>query len=120
MNHETHNYLKGNDTFNPLLEGLEDTSILPFGGSVVETASSGPLEAIFHLIPAFPIYPPEFSWIREEREDWEPFLQGNWKTGPGWYICRRMWIAAMPVFIFRIWGSCWKMQCAIRQRTDSR
>lgn len=81
MNHETHNYLKGNDTFNPLLEGLEDTSILPFGGSVVETASSGPLEAIFHLIPAFPIYPPEFSWIREEREDLGTIFAGELENG---------------------------------------
>ena len=121
MNHETHNYLKGNDTFNPLLEGLEDTSILPFGGSVVETASSGPLEAIFHLIPAFPIYPPEFSWIREEREDLGTILQGNWKNG-----ARVVYMPAdvdrcdMPVLSSGYGGNCWKMRCAIRQRTDSR
>lgn len=81
MNHETHNYLKRSGKQHPILKGLEDTSIFPFGGSVVETVTSGPLEAVLHLIPAFPIYPPEFSWIREESKELGTVFAGSLHNG---------------------------------------
>lgn len=68
MRHESHNYLAVKEP-NPLLAGLEETSLIPFGGEVIQTVSEGPLKPALHLIPAFPIYPPEFAWIREEKEE---------------------------------------------------
>lgn len=68
MRHESHNYLAVQEP-HPLFEGLEEASILPFGGEVFRTVSEGPLKQVMHLIPAFPIYPPEFAWIREEQEE---------------------------------------------------
>ena len=43
-----------------------DTELLPFGGRMRICTSHGKLEPICNFIPAFPIYPPEFSWIREK------------------------------------------------------
>jgi hypothetical protein len=47
-----------------VLQGFEETDILPFGGrlEVVRPESSGHLPIT--LIPPFPIYPPETSWMR--------------------------------------------------------
>lgn len=66
MVHDTHSYLEIRDREHPVFERTQNTELLPFGGSVRETASDGKLEVISTLIPPFPIYPPEFSWIREK------------------------------------------------------
>ena len=65
---ESHNYLKVVSEKHPILRGLEDTSILPFGGSIEVVENRGKLEKVVSYIPSFPIYPPEFSWIRQESE----------------------------------------------------
>lgn len=80
MHHEAHNYMrKENDS--PLFRGLEETDIIPFGGEVFETKSEGVLKPAMHLIPAFPIYPPEFAWIREERQEMSLAYTGVLESG---------------------------------------
>ena len=61
----THNYLYlcKNDTLN--LEEDIGAELVPFGGAVRDSSSSGPLKPVLRLVPAFPIFPPEFSYIRE-------------------------------------------------------
>ncbi len=68
-----HNYIRLPDEptgRHPILAGFEQTDILPLGGSVECTAPrQGQAQTIATLIPAFPIYPPEFAWMRQERTD---------------------------------------------------
>ena len=80
MHHESHNYLAVSER-HPLLAGLEETSFVTFGGEVLQTVSEGPLKQVMHLIPAFPIYPPEFAWIREERADLSAAYAGVLDSG---------------------------------------
>jgi hypothetical protein len=51
----------------PLVAGFDGTDILAFGGTLqrVTAAEGAAVPATF--VPAFPIYPPEFSWMREPR-----------------------------------------------------
>lgn len=76
-----HNYLLLPEERHPVLEGFEKTDILAFGGGFCETESDGPLKPIAGYIPAFPIYPPEFSWIREERPDLGTIFAGTLDSG---------------------------------------
>jgi len=48
----------------PVLKGFEDTDILPFGGSLNPLITDKGTEILLTFIPAFPIYPPETSWMR--------------------------------------------------------
>ncbi len=81
MIHDTHNYIGVKKADHPLMKGLENTSLLPFGGSVIEVESKGFLEAVSYYIPAFPIYPPEFAWIREKRQDLGTIFAGTMANG---------------------------------------
>ena len=51
----------------PVLEGFDQTDILPFGGILdplnVEVIAEVPLT----FVPEFPIYPPETAWMREPK-----------------------------------------------------
>ncbi len=51
----------------PLLAGLEETDIVPFGGrlEVVEAAADAQVAATY--VPPFPIFPPELSWMRNPK-----------------------------------------------------
>jgi hypothetical protein len=76
--HLAHNYLRllpESEGYNdprpverhPVLEGFGLTDILPLGGTVHEIEAAGAVETLATYVPAFPIYPPEFSWMREPR-----------------------------------------------------
>jgi hypothetical protein len=58
-----------NSERHPVLSGFGETDILPFGGRLelvrVESEADTPLT----FIPAFPIYPPEFAWMRQPTTD---------------------------------------------------
>jgi hypothetical protein len=49
----------------PVLQGFEETDILPFGGTLqplkVDSGAVVPLT----FVPEFPVYPPETSWMRQ-------------------------------------------------------
>ena len=53
----------------PVLNGFEETDILPFGGTLaplrVEPTATVPLT----FVPPFPTYPPETSWMRTPKTD---------------------------------------------------
>ncbi|WP_413658035.1 alpha-amylase family protein [Paraburkholderia phenoliruptrix] len=48
----------------PILAGLDETDILPFGGYLPLTSVEDDVTVLATFIPAFPIYPPETSWMR--------------------------------------------------------
>ncbi len=61
-----HTYLRlvGGSPRHAVLRGFEETDILPFGGTL-ETMRTDPEVAVpLTLIPPFPVYPPETSWMR--------------------------------------------------------
>ena len=44
---------------------FEKTNLLPFGGLLDQVQTSAEVFATF--VPTFPVYPPEFSWMRQPR-----------------------------------------------------
>lgn len=51
----------------PVLAGLEETNILAFGGRLEEVKPGDGTLVPMTYVPDFPIYPPEFSWMRVPR-----------------------------------------------------
>lgn len=51
----------------PVLRGFEETNILAFGGVLPEVQPDPQAAVPLTLIPAFPVFPPEFSWMRAPR-----------------------------------------------------
>ena len=47
-----------------VFKGFEETDILPFGGTLNPLKTDKGTEIMMTFIPAFPIYPPETSWMR--------------------------------------------------------
>lgn len=52
-------------TRHPVLNGFDETDILPFGGRIEVVQREEEAEIPVTLIPAFPIFPPETSWMRQ-------------------------------------------------------
>jgi hypothetical protein len=50
-----------------VLAGFDETNILPFGGWLGDVVASEDTQVLLTYVPAFPIYPPEMSWMREPR-----------------------------------------------------
>jgi hypothetical protein len=50
-----------------VLKGFEETAILPFGGWLGDVMAVDEAEVLLTYVPAFPVYPPETSWMREPR-----------------------------------------------------
>jgi len=104
---EDHTYLRlsppvGRDVYGPLsgdepvvskprhevLQGFEGTDILPFGGLLVEVEAEPGATVPLTLVPSFPAYPPETSWMRQPRTDIAALvLRENGAS-------RRAWLAA--------------------------
>jgi hypothetical protein len=53
----------------PAVQGFEGTDILAFGGTLQRVHTRPGAVAPATYVPAFPIYPPEFSWMREPATD---------------------------------------------------
>ena len=53
-----------------VLRGFGETDILPFGGRLEVVAAARDVEVPLTWIPPFPIYPPEFAWMRESATDY--------------------------------------------------
>lgn len=49
----------------PVLAGFVETDILPFGGQLQVVTAEPWLEVPATYIPSFPIFPPEFAWMRQ-------------------------------------------------------
>jgi len=76
-----HNYFRLSNERHEILAGFENTTMIPFGGGLQVVNSTGNLKPLFSYIPAFPIYPPEFSWIREEEPNTYPMFAGTLPGG---------------------------------------
>jgi len=76
-----HNYMRLPNERHEMLAGFENTTMLPFGGGLQVVNSTGILKPLFSYIPPFPIYPPEFSWIREEESNTYPLFAGTLPGG---------------------------------------
>jgi hypothetical protein len=55
------------ESVHPVLKGFDQTEILPFGGWLGDVVASQGASVLLTFIPAFPVYPPETSWMREPR-----------------------------------------------------
>ena len=65
-----------------IFAGLDQTDIVGFGGCFPMVDNFGQLlQQTSAYIPAFPIYPPEFSWIREFKPELGTSFAGVLKTG---------------------------------------
>jgi hypothetical protein len=64
-----------------IFAGFDNTDILTFGGGIYMMESTGVMRPHGSFIPAFPIYPPEFSWIRTEEPDTHPIWTGTLSGG---------------------------------------
>ena len=53
----------------PILAGLEQTDIIPFGGYLPVVSVAADVAVLATYVPEFPIYPPETAWMREPRTD---------------------------------------------------
>ena len=52
-----------------VLEGCDETDIIPFGGRIERVGpAAGSIVPLTH-VPPFPIYPPEFAWMRTPETD---------------------------------------------------
>lgn len=77
-----HNYmLLPNGERHPILAGFEHTEIVPLGCAVRGVESVGPLAPVAGYVPSFPIYPPEFSWVRETRPELPTLFAGELPSG---------------------------------------
>lgn len=76
-----HNYLLLPHKRHPVLNGFADTEILAYGGGFEQVVSNGPLQQIAGYIPPFPIYPPEFSWVRETHPEVGTIFAGTLESG---------------------------------------
>jgi hypothetical protein len=53
----------------PILQGFEETDILPFGGLLDTLRLDPDAEVLLTFIPQFPVYPPEKAWMRIPKTD---------------------------------------------------
>jgi hypothetical protein len=49
----------------PVLEGFDETDLIPFGGTLGALQVDAGAETPLTLVPEFPVYPPETAWMRE-------------------------------------------------------
>ena len=78
---DAHTYISLPSNRHPVLNGFEATDLIGFGGGVHIVESGGPLRRISGYISPFPIFPPEFSWIRERRDDLGTIFAGTLDSG---------------------------------------
>lgn len=67
-----HTYLRldaAEDARHPVVQGFEGTDLLACGGTLQRVVAAPDVAVVATFVPAFPIYPPEFSWMREPRTD---------------------------------------------------
>jgi hypothetical protein len=65
--HSGHTYLRlpsGETSRHLIVAGFDETDILAFGGTLQQVELLPGSEVVATYVPAFPIYPPEFSWMR--------------------------------------------------------
>lgn len=76
-----HTYLHLPEKRHKIFEGFEQTELIGFGGGLHIVESNGMLEPLSGYVMPFPIFPPEFSWIREIRDNIPTVLAGTLVSG---------------------------------------
>ncbi|SFK79028.1 Beta-galactosidase trimerisation domain-containing protein [Paenibacillus sp. 1_12] len=79
--YDAHNYLRIPQERHAVFAEFDNTAILPFGGTVHRVETNEQLKAIATYIPSYPIYPPEFSWVREPHTDIPVMFTGEHASG---------------------------------------
>lgn len=85
--YHAHNYFRlppegsGGGTRHPILQSFENTDILPFGGTLWQMEPEDWLQTLATYIPPFPIYPPEFSWMRQSHTEIPALMAGEKPNG---------------------------------------
>jgi len=100
--YDFHNYMRVEDPAHPAMRPFTATPLIPFGGRRQPLVSREPyLSALATYVPAFPIYPPEFAYMRTPRTP-EPLLLAG-ENGHGGRVAvlaadidRRYGEAALP------------------------
>jgi hypothetical protein len=64
------------------LQGFDETDIIPFGGTLPALRVDQGASTLLTLVPEFPVYPPETSWMRES-DSGTPGLVVSEATGGG-------------------------------------
>ena len=92
-----HTYLRiAPGTRHPILEGFEETDILPYGGLLDSLRVDADAETVLTFIPQFPVYPPEKAWMRIAHTDIPGLVLRKTATGSR--------IAWLPADIDRQYG----------------
>ena len=52
-----------------VLRGFKETDLIPFGGALEPLKLNAGTKVLLTFVPAFPIYPPETSWMRQPKTD---------------------------------------------------
>ena len=73
-NETTHSYLRIADSSaasarHSIFSGFEETTILPFGGTLEPLRLEPNARSLATFIPSFPAFPPELSWMRQPKTD---------------------------------------------------
>ena len=76
-----HSYLRLPKERHPIFQTFEHTEIIGFGGGVLVTESYGNLRPVSSFVAPFPVYPPEFSWIRTDLSDIGTIFAGELPSG---------------------------------------
>lgn len=66
IDYATHNYIRIDEPRHPIFKGFEKTAIIGLHG-VCYKVRSQKLKPVAHLVPAFPTYPPEVSYMEDDR-----------------------------------------------------
>jgi len=65
----------------PVLNGFNETDILPFGGLLNPVQVATGAEVLMTFIPQFPVYPPETAWMREPKTNIPGLIIHTTSTG---------------------------------------
>ena len=76
-----HTYFRLPQHRHPILDGFENTDILPFGGTLQPITIDKNLHTVCTYIPPFPIYPPELSYMETSQTQMPCIVAGE--TGYG-------------------------------------
>ncbi|MDE7353959.1 MAG: beta-galactosidase [Acetatifactor sp.] len=68
-NYELHNYMRLREKEHPVFAGIGDTDIVTLSGQYYAVKADSRLKMLASLIPAFPTYPPEISYMEDEGRD---------------------------------------------------
>ncbi len=95
-----------------VLHGFHDTDILPFAGRLEVVRADAGAEQPLTLVPPFPIYPPEKSWMAAPRSAVPGLVLRSCPVAGGSPTCRPTWTAATTGTSSPTTAACSRASCA--------